>query len=449
MRGALVALICVALAVAAPARSETVTVTAEGLRRTAQLALEAGQAGLAHDLASALLRDDPKDVTALVIASQALRDLSEYDGAARLARQAWQAADTPGARYAAALVMAQARASAGARTSAQLWLRRAVQNAPDDAARARAINDFRFVRMRNPVAVTLSFGIAPSSNINGGSANNTIMVMGLPFTLSPDARALAGTEATASATVTRRVSENSRHRTDLGLALSGRGYRLTRAAQASAPWVDAGDYSYVQAEAFVTHRFTLGEDAPHMLRFGAGRGWYGGAVLADFAHLDLSRDFDLGGGAGVEVGLGLDRQARRDVAERSSTTARMGADWSRPLGEGRLSLSVDLRRAVSDAVVIDHRAAGFEVGYALGRPVLGARLSARLGVEAKQFDGSFFGVTGRDDTTLSVGVEAFLPDAGYMGFAPMLGLTARRTDSNVALYETRDIGLSLGLKSAF
>ena len=62
---------------------------------------------------------------------------------------------------AAALAVAQALSSEGARTRAQLWLRRAMQVAPTKRQKALAVRDFRYVRLRNPWSTRLSFSVAP------------------------------------------------------------------------------------------------------------------------------------------------------------------------------------------------------------------------------------------------------------------------------------------------
>ena len=50
----------------------------------------------------------------------------------------------------------------------------APEDVPDAATLEALERDFRIVRGRNPLSVALSFGVAPSSNINGGTSAETI-----------------------------------------------------------------------------------------------------------------------------------------------------------------------------------------------------------------------------------------------------------------------------------
>jgi hypothetical protein len=166
------------------------------MRELAGQAVVQGQPGLTFDVSGALIARDTDDLNAHLIRSRAARDLGRNDDALLHARAAWSLSDTQDEKYAAALANAQALSSAGRRTAAQLWLRRAVQLAPTDALRAKAAQDFRYVRGQNPWATALSFSVSPSSNINNGSRNETFELFDLPFEfeLGGEARALSGLE---------------------------------------------------------------------------------------------------------------------------------------------------------------------------------------------------------------------------------------------------------------
>lgn len=48
-----------------------------------------------------------------------------------------------------------------------------------------------------------------------------------------------------------------------------------------------------------------------------------------------------------------------------------------------------------------------------------------------------------------LGVSALAPNLQYMGFAPEIGLNYNRNRSNHILYDSREFGFSLGVKSVF
>lgn len=61
-----------------------------------------------------------------------------------------------------------------------------------------------------------------------------------------------------------------------------------------------------------------------------------------------------------------------------------------------------------------------------------------------------FGVTdGREDETLGIALDIMPVKFGMMGYVPRLTLNAQATNSNISRFETRQIGVSLGIESQF
>ena len=56
---------------------------------------------------------------------------------------------------------------------------------------------------------------------------------------------------------------------------------------------------------------------------------------------------------------------------------------------------------------------------------------------------------GREDTRSSAEVNVSFDRLGYMGFTPTLKLSSERTLSNVSRFETDELSVSLGLRTAF
>jgi hypothetical protein len=170
---------------------------AHSLRQIAYAAAKAGYAEDALRYTDALLQRDAADSTALTIRALALRALGRTDAARQAAADAWDNAESDPGRYGAAMAMAQTLSTQGRRGAAQWWLRRAAQHAPSDRAAAVAKRDFAYVKSRNPWDIQINASVAPSSNVNNGSQQDTLTLSGLPFEfeIPQGSQALSGFEA--------------------------------------------------------------------------------------------------------------------------------------------------------------------------------------------------------------------------------------------------------------
>ena len=214
--------------------------------------------------ANALVQRDPNDRIAHLIRARALRDIGQYDDALISARTAWSLSESDAQRYSSALVMAQVQSSAGHHTYAQIWLRRAIHHAPNDALEQRAIRDFRFVRSRNPWSTRISFAITPDSNINNGSSSRssflnyrlTEALFGQPveYELSGAARALSGIEYSFGIDTRYRFQETANHANDVFFSLDMREYTLSSDAKSIAPDARASDFSFTSYNLGYGHR---------------------------------------------------------------------------------------------------------------------------------------------------------------------------------------------------
>ena len=414
-------------------------------------ALAAGDAETALQMADALIARDPSDALALIAQSRAARDLGQISAARAAARAAIRVADTPDERFGAAMVMAQALSSAGQRTAAQYWLRRAAQAAPSDQARALAVRDFGYVKARNPLVLGFDFGLSPSSNINGGSASSTLRIPGLPFVfaLSGDAQALSGTELALGFGARYRLPPQERSATELRLSASGRHYWLSQAAKLQAPAARGSDYDFAALEIGVAQKRALGSGIAD-LALSLGRNWYGGAVLSDVARLDFGYARPVSARISGSVGLSLERQARRDVAARSANLVSVTGGIGIGLRNGdALRFSVLARQAQSASSEIDHHEASLSLDWTRAALIGPLRLGAGIAVSTAHYDRSPYSRNGRADRRLAASLVLGLEGWDYLGFSPEVTVTAARTHSNISLYEQRDVGVALGIRSAF
>lgn len=432
------------------ARAEQVTLSPEALGQAISQLLLRGQAEQAWPLAQALAKAKPDDFSVQLLLSYAARDTAHYAEALAAGKAAWALAADGRQRNTAALAIAQSQSSSGKRTAAQFWLRRAAQVAPDQAARDQAIRDFRYVRSRNPWTIWLDFGVMPSSNINGGSGADTITIFGIPFTLSGDAQALSGLETHGTLSVQRTLAESERHLWRLGANLAAKGYKLSSEAKAQAPGAQGSDYAFWALEAFVGGQVRAGRGRDEWdFRALVGHNDYGGAALSNYASLDFGRTLNFGEVQSLHLGGYLERQWRSDSAANSATLRFADLQWQQPFGRGRLSLGLTLGQVMSGSVQVAHIRKGVSLGYDLARPVLGADLSLSAGYERRDFGLIPFGAENRTDHRLSLEASALLRQQAFMGFAPEVSLGYLRNRSNSVLSDSRDVTLSVRVKSTF
>ncbi|MDU8912409.1 tetratricopeptide repeat protein [Aestuariicoccus sp. MJ-SS9] len=446
---------CVAL-MGTDAVAQTRTLTPEALRAEASIALQAGRPEIAATYARALLARDADDVDALILLSRAARTLGRLDEARDSASRAWALADTPERRFAAAMVRAQALASSGQRTQAQLWLRRAAEIAPSARLKAVAVRDFRYVRARNPWGTELSFSVAPNSNINNGSRAETgtyeVPVFGtVDAALGGAAKALSGVEYTFGAQLRYRLQQSAVSRTDIAFGLSHRTYTLSEAAKEDAPDVEASDFAYSSVQGTLAHRGQLGDARrPYQISTTLGRTWYGGQPYMQYAVLGYRQTFVLGPGHRIDADISRRWQETLGTRTSDAEIWDLGAAWSQRLGSGHaLKLGVALRDSTSDSANLDYRSTTLSADLTLARPVLGARIEMGLDLTVKHHDEGPVSGQDRTDHEAAARITAILSDYDYYGFVPTLSLTARRTESDYGQYDVNEMGLNIGLRSAF
>lgn len=431
------------------------------MRGAAALSIEAGNPAQALQLADALLARDPEDVEALVYRSRALRDMGQYSEALDTAREAYQKAETDTEIYSAALVRAQALASLGARTRAQFWLRMAGEYAPDDAARNRAVQDFRYVRSRNRWNTRLSFAIAPTSNVNDGSVHDTISYGGLQgIVLSGTAQALSGISYSGGMTTRYRFSEGRNHQTDAGLHFYGETYTLSNEAKEIAPDAKGSDFAYTSVAVGLRHRWLPdGWKRPLEFSFLYGHGWYGGEDYSRYTRSAIAKPFLLGKSTILRLEAGGEHFFRIED-EATSRSFHAGAILFHEFeNDAGLRLSFGLRDSISDLGSLDYTRLQAGIGYTLPKPVAKARVTLELDVERDLYpefptldtEGIFILYTEqeREDYRGTVGVEFFFDKVDYYGFSPTVTLSHSENHSTDDRYDTVDTGINFGFRSNF
>lgn len=422
------------------------------IRQFAIQALLQGDAQTAFDLTTALLMRDPSDVDALLLRSRAARNLGDTQTAKSAARDAWKAADTDRTRYAAALANAQALSSAGARTRAQWWLRRAIQLAPSADLKAKAARDFRYVRGQNPWSTQLSFSVSPSSNVNGGSSSETVSIYDLPFdfVLQGTSRALSGIEYSFGFSTRYDLKKSAKSRTSLSFAASHKTYTLSEEAKDIAPDAKGSDYALTELSAGISQDW-ISPSGRYALngQLGVDKVWFAGdplsqsVTLTGGARYAFTQNLSARLSAAHEWQDGLGGRDDADVLRGTiSTTYRL------PTGDG-IMLSIGQTTSASSAPYLDYDETSASLSFGLAKPIWGTRLQLGLDGRHRHFDATTVSFGDRDDFTYGAQATVTLERFDYYGFVPTVTLRAEETDSNLAIYDKDSVDIRIGLKSRF
>lgn len=452
-------LIAVLMALAAlPADAQTRISRAEGRALAAGL-LSEGQPVAAEGVLRALIEADPGDVISLILMARSARAQGERDRALTFARAAWTAAETPEHRFAAAVVRAQAHATETPGPLAVWWMRRALEIAPDDNARAFARTEAAALRRAAPLSVTLSFGLAPRSNVNNGGANDVYDLhpavadllrefFGNPDlrpqgTLQEGERPLSGLEINGGVTLRYRLAETTDTLTNLTLRVSGRTYRLSEESRDDSPGVSGADFSDTVLSAALSHRWTA-ESGTFGLDLEAGHVRYGGAAHSDIVRLTFGHSWALDD-ATLTLDATLAGTRFADPEDDGLIERGLGLRWTGPTEAGRLSLGLTLTDVATETADRGYRGAAVEAGIRF----LDGAAALDLGLERRVYDATRYIAGTREDTIGSLTASYALTEWETFGFQPVLTLNARRLWSNAERPETQSLGAGLTFRSSF
>ncbi len=438
-------------AIASPTSME---IGAQEMRLLGYSLLEAGDAAGAEAVADALIGRDATDKAALMLKAQAAALRGAGTRARAAARRVWRLSESPQERYGSALFVARSFAAEGRPGWGQFWLRRAAQSARGDDEKALVAADYRWLRSRNPLLWSLSFSVAPSSNVNDGSVAGFFTLPGLPIELEIGGaqQALSGVKAQLGAEVTWRLPPTATTMTAFHLSADIGRVALSREARRLAPEVTNGDFASESIGLGVTRRWRPeGGRVIYTFSGRASHDWYAGEDLANTLHLSARADLPLSRDtAGMVQFLG-ERQTRLDRRQRSVDVAGLSLGLSHRLaGADALTLVLGARDTASESPGLRNTAVSARLGWRKAEPVHGVGIEAWLDLEERRYrDSPFAPAGGRRDHRAALNLSLEFENVQYMGFSPVLGLKASRTRSNVALYETRDLGLQFGFNSAF
>lgn len=451
----------VALTAPAPVQADEMRLSRPQARQYGFDVLKAGHPQVAREVAQVLLRIDPKDPEALILAARTELVLGNPSNALQYGQRAHRAARTPEQSFAAAHAIAQSHYRMGNLTRSQLWLRRAAQVAPTDQTKAGTVRDFRNVRAQNPWSTRVSFSAGPVDNINGGSnAEKSVIYLLVPF-LSPDplpfeqeltgtARALSGTQRKFSLQTSYRFSQSNTHRARVFLDVDHTSYTLSDEAKTIAPTADASDYSLNAVNVGLEYETVSIWPQAGLTRFSGSVGTIqrGGDTLYNSFKLGAEQQFTLEQRGLSYVAVNRELQMGQNGREDTGIwSLRSGVAWRTDFGT--LRLSVAGTRSQSNEISYDYHATAVNASVSL--PSVTDWLSLDLGLELEKrvYDQSIFTLGARRDDTRTAFATARFDTLEFYGFVPTLTYYRSKTDSNAAYYNGSQDGWKLDIASSF
>ena len=292
------------------------------------------------------------------------------------------------------------------------------------------------IRARRAWRFNINLGIAPDSNINSATNAERVEILGLPFQLSPQARARSGTGIIAGADASVRLWREAKVPVYIGTY--GRMVRY--------PDHDSDDY-YFGGE--VGPEFRVSGGRLRIAAIGLQR-WYGGKALVSSIGGRLNFDKVIGGKLGLEVSLAARHNAysRRDDVD--GWDIEVSTSVNRSVGKSTLGFAYG---SVQRSIANDPGQSNWQgrIGFGVLKEIgwgLRPQVSVEVGRQVNDAPLVLFGGT-RRDWRLQASASIYKRDWNIAGFAPSLRLSWTRNFSTLSIYDQRRVRAELGIAQAF
>lgn len=321
--------------------------------------------------------------------------------------------------------------------SAILAYRLALAGHLDPERRRLVVDRLAALEARRDVRFSLSFGVAPDSNLNSATSASTIDIFGLPFTLSDEARRRSGVAASISSAVERRGRISDGFSMLVGGSLTlldapGRAFDQRQVGVFAGPEIMLAPYT--RASMAVTYRNIA----------------LGGEGLETWAGVRVDGEGYANPQTLWSASAHLDQISNQRAGEWDGWTYGGQVNRTRFLGPSafwRASAAWDV-----------HDLAGSEAGFQMQQLAVGRLVSlpfsslAYIEPYARRRDfehrSSAFGVR-REDHEIGVNVRISKRDWAFRGSFPYVQGVSSRSWSNVALGEYSRHRLEFGLTRDF
>lgn len=353
-------------------------------------------------------------------------------------------------RLRAALLFADLHASAGRFVAAKLWARRAYELSDNAQEREAIASLYKRIAAASPLSFSASLSFAPSSNVNNGGTTNVIMIGGYPFVFDENSLQLSGLEATGSLSMTYRLSQTTASRTEAFGDASLRRVWLEPQAAEVAPDQSNADFDQLRLAFGLRHSWqalpTLGPTSA-ALSFGAAYQALG--LTSNWRMAEVRQVLMQTQDRALRVDVQLRADDRLDSAISSSDTRRIGGLYQVRRGGGlEVASHISVSEVISDSALVerDEVAAGISVSGIVVGP-----FGLAISVDAAYADFPKWVLTlgGRQDASLGVRIDATYGAISVLGFSPALTLSARRTESNLDIFDRSQTSIGLSFRSSF
>jgi hypothetical protein len=444
--------------------------TVDEAKTLSQQLLNGGQVAAASQIIAVIVQQFPNDPEALIIQASAARELGQTEQSIKAAREAYSLTSETELRYVAARLVSVGLAEQGRFSFAQLWLRFARQHAPNATEEQSVARDYQVLRRVNPWSYTLSFGLAPSGNINGGSQGNSgylddnvdetfaafLEAFGIydPQTglrlLGDNERALSGYEATLGFGTQYRLNQTQKSATYLSANASVARYWLSDEAKELSPTSENQDFNRDSLSFGLNHRRIMADGMrPTTFTIGVGGNWYGGEKNNRFLSASISQPYlitekdlvTLSGSANVSASFSNDIPV---------TNVGVNARWMHILPTNdRVGASMGLNRGISDIDDSNFNSINLGATYTFGKPIAGMRINLSTAATFTDFGETRHAPFDREELKLRANADISVPAAEVFGFLPVISFSAEQVRSNVDQFDSTSFGMGLDFKSAF
>lgn len=471
--------LALAVLAASPSYSQT-SATGQEIVLASATALQEGNPARAAQLAEVILAVKPNDLDALILRSRAALAMQDYATAQILAKRAFRSTNNPNVKFSTARLVAISHADAGEDTRGQLWLRRARQFAPDEERAEQVAQEFQLLARRNPWSTSLQFGITPSSNVNGGTAEDTYFSSLIDFltdgqagnvVVSIDGRDLPGLEFTGGLRSSYLLGAQEKSATFLNFGANFRAIALQQSAvdaendkerarvEASGltytdQVVKGSDFSYYAVSSGLLHRRILNDGwDPTSFQLDLSRAWYAGDPLSwqytasVSQSVPISDQFSLRFRAAKQQRNVFERDDR-DPYEVDSLQGSVGATYQFE-NQNTLSVSFNFEDSDSSSFNSDYTQRGIYADIAIAEPVAGMQFGFGLGYSERKlgFDPDIS--ENRVNETISLNARTRFTQIEYYGFQPEISVNASRSISENTRYDYDTVRIGFDLRSSF
>lgn len=286
------------------------------------------------------------------------------------------------------------------------------------------------LRTRQAFSLTSDFGIAPDSNITGGTSAETIDInFGstiVPLTLDAQARAKSGTGQFASLSGTARVG------------FFGLGRLLIEGSNTTTNYRGKANDD-IAAEFAIGPEFNVSDDTIIAVQALGAQRWYGGERANTGYGLRASVQKELN--RGNRLGFSFDaRRANSGFASAYDGWQFGGyASYERGIGKSMIaSASLYARRDLLSASAYSDKEVGVSLGLA-GELPLGLTAGISGGVSKSWYDSplGILSSTARDDLRINGSFNLGIRSLRMLGFSPSINLSYARNESNVNLFSSQ------------